>query len=304
MTAACQRSCTSTTPAIALMAPLICGVTVNLLPSETCTSRPLSISITRRTGALPPFVRRCAIEVDGLRIAHEDLEARHHLGCGLVEHLDALKPELHFLAFDVGLHTGDDGVSGFQKIAAGGERVREADGLELAGGIGKSDEGELVAGLGTAFLPVRDGSCELCRTRTLGEGLLMEACVSIDGKLLQGLHVVVERVAREVEAHGLELLREAVHRQPCVTARQHEIIRRARLPPKRSFCPTCAALAARLAMERIDSTASSTCARLGFRQSKAPALTRLSSARLLTTRASMRRAKSPANGRGRPPPAP
>src|SRR5262245_2545155 len=60
-----HRSCTSMTPEIALIAPLICGVMVNLLPSMTSTSLPLSICRMTFTGALPPLAKRCAIESIG-----------------------------------------------------------------------------------------------------------------------------------------------------------------------------------------------------------------------------------------------
>ena len=66
------------------------------------------------------------------RIANENLEPGDHRRRRLVEQLDALQPELHFLTLNIGLDLGDHRRAGFEQFAVGIERVGKTDRLELA----------------------------------------------------------------------------------------------------------------------------------------------------------------------------
>ena len=97
------RSSTASTPGIALIAPFSAGVTVNRLPSPMRASRPFSSGRTRCTGERPRLVSRAATEFEHRWAGEIDGEAGGEPGADLLERLDALQPELHILAVDVGL---------------------------------------------------------------------------------------------------------------------------------------------------------------------------------------------------------
>ena len=84
-----------------------------------------------------------------------------------------------------------------------------------------------------------DGARQFRGARPLGQRLLVERGIGIDAELGQRLHIVIERMAGEVEAHRLKLLRQLVHRQPGVAARQHELVGRVLGAPEQIVLPGC-----------------------------------------------------------------
>ncbi len=93
-----------------------------------------------------------------------------------------------------------------QQIARRRQRVGEDHRLELAGGVGEHAEGELVAALRLA-LARRDDDAGEASLAGAALGHRLEFRVALDAELLQNLLVAVERMAGEIEADGIELVR-------------------------------------------------------------------------------------------------
>ena len=99
-------------------------------------------------------------------------------------------------------------------------------------------------------------------------------------------------MAGEIKAHGAEFLAQPLMHRPVRHGGQAQFLRRASPPPNRRDLPAFALARAACAPPRMRSEFSTSWRRLGLRLSKAPARTRFSKARLLTSLGSTRRAKS------------
>ena len=132
-----------------------------LVPSAISTSRPASCISTSLTGALPPLVRRCAIDSIGFVSRRKMVRPVEDLGRDFRDPrrpAGAALPPRH-------RHRPRPGCTALPGSSRSrcAERIGKADRLELPGRIGEADKGEFVAGLRAAFLAMGDRAGKLRR---------------------------------------------------------------------------------------------------------------------------------------------
>ena len=137
-----------------------------------------------------------------------------------VDGLGGLGEELELVAFERRLDGQDDAAAGLEVVAGGVEDVGEHPHLVEAGGVGEAHEGEAGAAGGLALVERGDGAGDLGDGGGGAGGLAEELGVGQHALAAERAGVVVERVAGEVEADGLVLLRQPLHRRPVVGLRQ------------------------------------------------------------------------------------
>ncbi len=183
------------------------------------------------------------------------------------------------------------GVPGSSRLRLTASVSEKDDGFELPGRVRKCCECELVALLGATLAGSDDDAGEAPgRCAALNQGL--EFAEAFYAELGQYAVILIERVAGEIEADGLEFFRKLLHRGPRRGRPQNEIGGLASRTEEIGRA-LAASDVRRCAEARIVSALAVTRARLEFSASKAPPLASVSIARLLSAFASTRAAKSP-----------
>ena len=227
---------TITTPGTALIAPAICGETLKRPGSFTSTSVP---SASMSTSATSPSAFSCAARpgaspfeplghaVDRRLAAQKHAQPLGELGGRLIERLGILDAGAHVVALQLGRQRQQHRAARLQEVAELLQAFREHHRLEMPGRVREPDDAHLAAGAGAPLHTRNDRPGDAAGARARADRA-RELGIGLHAQALERGGVVVERMAGEEEADGVEFLLQPLGRGPRLDVRQPDRLARGR----------------------------------------------------------------------------
>ena len=168
-----------------------------------------------------------ALQVQRIRNLQHQF-CRADIGDGAFQRRHGPRQHLHLVALRLDLHLHDHVLTRLQMFAAGFQHAREDHRLVKPGRVRGADEGEAVALRRFLLLPRGHGAGDIGHQRARGRsGLDLSQRRDLDPA--QGRQIIVDGMARQIEADGLMFLPQPLRWQPDL--RQNRARRRQILAP-------------------------------------------------------------------------